>query len=318
MTKFTFLLPAYKTRYLDQMLKSIQNQTYKDYKVLISDDCSPEDIKSVCEPYLLDERFSYRRNEENMGSKSLVSHWNLLVDICDTEYLIMASDDDVYEPTFLEEIDKLVNKYPDVDLLRARAEIIDEDEDIVRKDHCYQDRTSQLEFMLQYEQPCHVTCVGNYVYKTSALKSIDGFLDYPLAWKSDTMTANLIAKNGVANTNNILFNFRVSGINISSIDKMDVLIKKYQATKLKDKDMTCLLNELSESQVDKYSIFLLSTISQKHIERTLSELAMFAVALPLGDFRKAISYFQKKNYFKSKFEIVILYKKWWYYHSHNS
>ena len=56
-----------------------------------------------------------------MGGKSLVSHWNLLVDLCDTEYLIMASDDDVYEPTFLEEIDKLVQKYPNVDILRAKA-----------------------------------------------------------------------------------------------------------------------------------------------------------------------------------------------------
>ena len=43
-----------------------------------------------------------------MGGKSLVSHWNLLVDMCDTEYFIMASDDDVYEPEFMKEIDSLV------------------------------------------------------------------------------------------------------------------------------------------------------------------------------------------------------------------
>ena len=110
MPKYTFLLPAYKGRFLNEMLRSIQGQTYTDFKVIISDDCSPENLKIICEPYLQDSRFTYRCNQENMGSKSLVSHWNLLVDMCDTEYLIMASDDDVYEPQFLEEIDKLTVK----------------------------------------------------------------------------------------------------------------------------------------------------------------------------------------------------------------
>ena len=32
-----------------------------------------------------------------MGRKSLVAHWNLLVSMCDTEFLILASDDDVIQ-----------------------------------------------------------------------------------------------------------------------------------------------------------------------------------------------------------------------------
>lgn len=43
-SKYTFLLPAYKTRYLEKMLVSITNQTYTDFKVIISDDCSPEPV----------------------------------------------------------------------------------------------------------------------------------------------------------------------------------------------------------------------------------------------------------------------------------
>ena len=116
MPKYTFLIPAYKSRYLDMMLSSIKNQTFGDYKVLISDDCSPEDIFAVCEPYLEDPRFSYRKNENNMGQEDLVSHWNLLLNLCDTDYMILAGDDDVYEPAFLKEIDRLSNKYTNADL----------------------------------------------------------------------------------------------------------------------------------------------------------------------------------------------------------
>ena len=64
MVRYTFLLPAFKTKYLPEMLNSIQQQTYKDYKVIISDDCSPENVYEVSKEYLDDSRFSYRRNEK--------------------------------------------------------------------------------------------------------------------------------------------------------------------------------------------------------------------------------------------------------------
>ena len=88
--KYTFLLPAFKTKYLAEMLNSIQQQTYKDFKVLVSDDFSQEDVYGVCKPYLDDSRFSYRRNEKNIGAEKLVNHWNMLVEMCDTEFLIMS------------------------------------------------------------------------------------------------------------------------------------------------------------------------------------------------------------------------------------
>ena len=138
MPRYTFLLPAFKAAYFREALESIKNQTYRDFKVIVSDDCSPEgeQLHQIYEAVVMndnpnnreqhtsscqklselslipDARFTFRRNAENMGSKSLVSHWNLLVDLCDTDYLIMASDDDIYEPTFLEEINALVEKYP--------------------------------------------------------------------------------------------------------------------------------------------------------------------------------------------------------------
>ena len=97
MIKYTFLLPAYKPQFLEEALLSIKNQTYTDFCVIVSDDCSPFELKPIYDKVCAgDSRFSYRRNEENMGGKSLVSHWNLLVEMCETEWLIMASDDDVY------------------------------------------------------------------------------------------------------------------------------------------------------------------------------------------------------------------------------
>ena len=73
-TKYTFLLPAFKPDFFEVALRSIKSQTLKDFKVLVSDDCSPHDLKSIYNKVCGDdERFTYRRNEVNMGSKSLVS-----------------------------------------------------------------------------------------------------------------------------------------------------------------------------------------------------------------------------------------------------
>lgn len=213
--KYSFLLPAFKAKYLVEMLESIKNQTYTDFKVLISDDCSPEPIRDVCAPYLSDSRFSYRRNEENMGSKSLVSHWNLLVAMCDTEFLIMASDDDVYAPTFLEEIDKLQRKYPDKDVLRARVLSINENGKPIVEDALYEEHVDEVGFLYQTHFNNALRCIANCVLRTEVLRTKGKFVEFPLAWYSDDATVMIMSEHGVANTKDCLFSFRSSANNIS-------------------------------------------------------------------------------------------------------
>ena len=213
--KYTFLLPAFKIRYLDEMLRSIQSQTYTSFKVIISDDCSPEDIYTVCEPYLSDSRFSYRRNEKNIGAEKLVNHWNMLVEMCDTEFLIMSSDDDVYAPTFLEEIDRLVKKYPDCDSFRSRVNEYNEKDGVILYDGPYQEYVTDIEFLKQQYNNTNIGCIANFVFRTSALKKKGGFVDFPFAWFSDDATVIMMAENGCANTPNVLFNFRVDNGSIS-------------------------------------------------------------------------------------------------------
>lgn len=218
---YTFLLPAFKRTFLVEALCSIKDQNYKDFKCIVSDDCSPEDLKSVFDKTVGDDsRFVYRCNEENMGSKSLVSHWNLLVDMCDTEYLILASDDDIYEREFLQEIDLLVKRYPIVDIFRAKARRM-QDGMVVLTDGDIPELLSQVDFMEYFGKKTMVHCLANYVFRTSALKAMGGFPDFPTAAKSDTATAICLSKNGIVTTKDILFSFRMSNENLSSSNGYD-------------------------------------------------------------------------------------------------
>lgn len=224
--KYTFLLPAYKLRFFEKAICSIRNQNYKDFKCIVSNDCSSENLKNVFDRTVGDDsRFVYRCNEENMGGKSLVSHWNLLVDLCDTEYLIMASDDDVYESEFLQEIDALVIKYPTIDIFRAKARRTEDGVDVL-SDGDIPELLSQADFLEYFGEKTMVHCLANYVFRTSALQSMDKFPDFPKAAKSDSAAAIYLSKNGIASTKDILFTFRMSHENLSSVNGYDKNLQK--------------------------------------------------------------------------------------------
>ena len=214
--KYTFLLPAYKPNYLKEALISIKRQTFTNFQVIVSDDCSPHELFPIFERICIDDsRFSYRRNEYNMGSKSLVSHWNLLVKMCDTEFFIMASDDDVYEPNFLEEADKLFHKYPNVNLFRARSREIDGNGKEKKTEDTTEEWLDNIHFIHRVYQKDWVGGIASFVYRTASLKEKGYFVDFPSAWFSDDVTNFLMADNGCCLTESVSFSVRNSKINIS-------------------------------------------------------------------------------------------------------
>lgn len=308
--KYTFLLPAYKPDFFEEALRSIKSQTLKDFKVLVSDDCSPHDLKSIYNKVCGDDaRFSYRRNEVNMGSKSLVSHWNLLVDMCDTEYLILASDDDVYEPTFLEEVDKLASKYPEVDLIRARCKMVNESRNFAFYDGIYQELTDSLEFVHLMYLHNSIKCIANYTFRLDALKAIGGFIDFPLAWFSDRATVMKLSAHGVANTKDVLFSFRISDVNITfgKNDEKKAYTKEY-ATQLYDqwfKDFMISF-EKRKDNMNSYQNGLMLTISGEHRQAIRDEIVRY---LPNLSFCHFIEYVGKIDELLYRFYCFLVYCK---------
>lgn len=248
--KYTFLLPAYKANFFEEALLSIKAQTFRDFCVLVSDDCSPEPLKPIFDRVCgNDPRFAFRRNAENMGCKSLVAHWNLLVGMCQTEWLIMASDDDVYEPDFLEEMDKLQVKYPKVDLLHGRVREINDRGETNWTDAKYEEWVSMVGFMQFRSMKGHIECLANHAYRTSRLRANRGFVEFPLAWHSDIATNNYMAQNGCATTSQIVFSFRMSGENISSrFGNPKVSCKKILATYSFDRWMHDFTEEATKAK----------------------------------------------------------------------
>lgn len=217
MTFVSFILPAYKAKFLGQAIQSILNQTYSNFELIIVDDDSPEELSKIVSTFD-DPRISYYRNEKNIGGQSLVKQWNHCIQYGKGEYIVLAADDDIYHPDFLEEMIKLALKYPECDLLRTGVEKIDMNNNIIGLDGIIPEKCSVSGFIYYWKIGVTVTCIGNYMFKSHVLKSKQ-FIDFPFAYNSDLASTFYMAENGVASTSINLFKFRISNIHLSSSKK---------------------------------------------------------------------------------------------------
>ena len=225
---YSFVLPAYKARFLKEAIDSILAQTYTNFELIIVNDASPEDLDSIVNSYD-DPRIQYYINAENIGGKDLVAQWNYSITYAKGEYLILASDDDVYHMDYLQKMNTIIDRYPDVYVFRPMVQFINANGSTTYIKGLLNEYTSQL--MFAYFMRNVGGGIPFYIVKREALEAINGFVNYPLAWHSDDITVLKLAKNGVVFYPEILFSFRMSGENISTkLNNADTLKMKICAT----------------------------------------------------------------------------------------
>lgn len=214
--KYSFVLPAYKSAFLRESIDSILDQTYSDFELIVVNDASPENLDSIVNSYD-DPRIQYYVNEENIGGKDLVAQWNHSISYAKGEYLILASDDDIYDSRYLEKMDRLISKYPDVNVFRSRIQQIDAENNPIYIFGYIPEFTSQSEFCYYWMSKYIGSGIPYYIIKREELLKIGGYINLPSAWCSDDATVLLLSSKGVVCSSDILFSFRMSGLNISSV-----------------------------------------------------------------------------------------------------
>ena len=214
--KYSFVLPAYKANYLRESIDSILGQTYTDFELIIVNDASPEDVDSIVNSYN-DKRIQYYRNEDNIGGKDLVAQWNYSISYAAGDYLVLASDDDIYALDYLEKMDTLVMKYPDVKVFRPRVKRVDNTGKILQIDGFEGEYLTQIEYLHLWTSKVLGSGIPFVIFNRQALMEIGGFVNYPLAWFSDDATMLKLSYNGIGvYTAKTLFSFRYSNENIST------------------------------------------------------------------------------------------------------
>lgn len=210
----TFLLPAWKSEWLQAAISSILSQSYREIELVVVDDCSPEDIKSVVDKFS-DNRLRYYRNQKNLGGQSLTKQWDYCLTLAKGEWVVFAADDDVYDPDYVKKSIELSRVYTNVNIIRTRVRHINEEGiDLQGYDGELEPYLTQIDYARCYSIGQTFICMGNFLFRTSKLREI-GFRDFPRALCSDISVSIEMASNGMACTNEALFAFRHSTVHIS-------------------------------------------------------------------------------------------------------
>ena len=232
--KFSVTIPTFKARYLSEAIQSVADQSYADWELIIVDDCSPEDIKSIVTPWLDDSRIRYYRNTKNCGALNVVDNWNICLSHCTGDYVICIGDDDKLLPCCLEEYNRLIEKYPALNVYHARTEIINERGELISLQEPRPEWESALSLIWNRWAYRPKQFIGDFCYNTQYLKNEGGYFKLPLAWGSDDITSVLAARsNGIANTQSFCFQYRDNGLTITSCSryaekKLEASLREYE------------------------------------------------------------------------------------------
>lgn len=262
--KYSFVLPAYKRQFIKEAIDSILAQTYTNFELIIVNDASPEGLDEIIKSYN-DNRISYYINEKNLGGKNLVKQWNHSISYAKGDYIILASDDDIYHSEYLATMDVLVSKYPNTNVFRPRIQIIDGEGNYVRTESFMREHMTFPEFIYISSNEYLIGGIPYYLFKKEAIEKIGGFIDLPLAWGSDSATVlTLIGKNGIAASNEILFSFRMSGENISSKKNSSNILKQKILAIIKYHELRkCLLEKAYIK--DSIEANYIASVKRRHV-----------------------------------------------------
>ena len=106
-----------------QSIESVIYQTYKNWELIIIDDCSTDSTPAIAKEYAAkDNRIRYYRNETNL---KLPRGLNRGFSLSKGEYLTWTSDDNLFNPNAIEVmVDTIIEK--EADFVFASCDVIDE------------------------------------------------------------------------------------------------------------------------------------------------------------------------------------------------
>jgi glycosyltransferase involved in cell wall biosynthesis len=115
-------------KYVKEQIESILNQSYEDFRLIISDDCSTDETcKIIKELRKKDKRIILFEQSLNLG---VVKNFEFLLEQVTSDYFMFCDQDDIWDK---EKIKKSLEKLEqeDADLVYTDLRIIDENENVV-------------------------------------------------------------------------------------------------------------------------------------------------------------------------------------------
>ena len=126
------IIPMYNAeKYLNECIDSILEQTFKDFELIIVDDCSTDSSCEIVESYMqkFNGRLKLYHTEKNTGSGVIAR--NIGLSHASGEYVYNMDNDDIITKTALEEMYNLSKKY-DADVVYCERYYMSSGDDLIK------------------------------------------------------------------------------------------------------------------------------------------------------------------------------------------
>ncbi|MFZ3380501.1 MAG: glycosyltransferase [Candidatus Acidiferrales bacterium] len=120
MPTVSVVVPNYNhARFLRQRIDTILAQTFQDFELILLDDCSTDESRSILREYAGIPRVRLDFNDANSGST--FKQWNKGARLAQGKYVWIAESDDYSDPRFLERLVALLEADPKVMIAYCRS-----------------------------------------------------------------------------------------------------------------------------------------------------------------------------------------------------
>lgn len=133
--KYSIIVPVYNVeKYIDKCLNSILNQTYENFEVIIVNDGTPDNSQKIIDKYA-EKDMRFKAFIKKNGGLSDARNYGLKHVTGD--YIFFIDSDDYIEPELLYRINDSLISNKNIDILKFKLKIVDENGKLIRKEKGY-------------------------------------------------------------------------------------------------------------------------------------------------------------------------------------
>ena len=118
-----------RERWLRESVASVLAQSMTDFRLLISDNASDDATRASVESFG-DPRIDYRRSEVDVG---MTNNLNRIIELTDTEFLIILPDDDLLYPDYLLSAVEVLKSNPGVGVVHTAFDLVDSNLQVIER-----------------------------------------------------------------------------------------------------------------------------------------------------------------------------------------
>lgn len=224
------VIPYYNLEFFDKTLLSLAQQTNQQFTVYVGDDASPHTPIKLIDAVKDKISISYNRFETNLGSTSLVKHWERCIGlIADEDWIMLLGDDDVLDSKCVEQFYKHLDtiEKQSIQVVRYASQVIDAQDKVISNLFTHPDMEPSTYAFYRKLRKYTRASLSEHIFKKKTYEC-NGFKDFPLAWHADDLAwLEFTDFKTIYTINDAVVSIRYSNKSISG--KQDNLEKKEAA-----------------------------------------------------------------------------------------